>query len=365
MFVALRDLRFARGRFTVIGSVVLLITLLVGFLGGLTQGLANANISALTPFQADRIVLAQPEQGDRLNFIESKLSEASAADWTSARGITAVEPLGITVSKVSAADNREATVSLFGAQESFSTISPDQTVPTQAGTLVLSKRAEAALHAEPGDAVSVFGHEFTVAAVSGSAEFSHTGVIWMSLRDWRDIVAQQTAKDAPFATALAVQADSDTDFAALDAQADTTSSPLPLSLMAIESFKSEIGSLAMMLALLLGISALVIGAFFTVWTIQRSGDIAVLKALGASTKSLVLDALGQARVILVIGVGLGIAITASTGAILPAAVPFVVSPLTTILPGVAMVGLGLIGAAFALRSVIKTDPLTALNGQNN
>ena len=30
------------------------------------------------------------------------------------------------------------------------------------------------------------------------------------------------------------------------------------------------------------ISALVVGAFFTVWTIQRSGDIAVLKALGAS-----------------------------------------------------------------------------------
>ncbi|QUY61226.1 hypothetical protein [Gulosibacter molinativorax] len=45
MFVAWRDLGFARGRFALIASVVLLITLLVGFLGGLTQGLANANIS--------------------------------------------------------------------------------------------------------------------------------------------------------------------------------------------------------------------------------------------------------------------------------------------------------------------------------
>ncbi|MDN4642817.1 ABC transporter permease [Arthrobacter sp. PsM3] len=365
MFVALRDLRFARGRFILIGSVVLLITLLVGFLGGLTQGLANANISALTPFHADRVVLAQPGMGKTLSFIDSQLSEESATAWSAAPGVTAVEPLGITISKVTAAHDREATVSLFGVEKTFTSISPEQTVPTQDGTLVLSKRAQAALHANPGDPVTVFGHEFTVAAVSGSAEFSHTGVIWMSLTDWRDIVAQQTVKAAPFATALAVQADSSGDFTALDARANTTSSPLLLSLMAIESFKSEIGSLGMMLGLLLGISALVIGAFFTVWTIQRSGDIAVLKALGASTASLVRDALGQALVVLVIGVGLGIGITAATGAMLPAAVPFVVSPVTTILPAVAMVGLGLIGAAFALRSVIKTDPLTALNGQNN
>ena len=41
MFVALRDLRFARGRFVLIGSVVALITVLVGFLSGLTGGLAT------------------------------------------------------------------------------------------------------------------------------------------------------------------------------------------------------------------------------------------------------------------------------------------------------------------------------------
>ena len=47
MFVALRDLRFARGRFLLIGSVVGLITVLVGFLSGLTGGLAIQNISAV------------------------------------------------------------------------------------------------------------------------------------------------------------------------------------------------------------------------------------------------------------------------------------------------------------------------------
>ena len=68
MFVAWRDLKFARGRFTLITAVVLLISLLVGFLGGLTQGLANANISAILPFQVDRVVLAAPAPGETLNL---------------------------------------------------------------------------------------------------------------------------------------------------------------------------------------------------------------------------------------------------------------------------------------------------------
>lgn len=360
MFVAWRDLRFARGRFALIASVVLLITLLVGFLGGLTQGLANANISAILPFQADAVVLAEPAEGKTLSFSDSRITEQSAQPWLDA-GLDVVEPLGITTSRVTAAGDREQTASLFGVTEGFATISPDQQIPTEPGTVVLAVRSQEALRADVGDEISIFGESFTVAGVSQDAEYSHTGVIWMTMADWRDTVALQTAAPAPYATALLVQGHP---AAGLDEQAGTVSSSLLVSLMAIEVFKSEIGSLALMLGLLLAISALVIGAFFTVWTIQRSKDIAGLKALGASTGSLVRDALGQALVVLVLGVGLGIGLTVAAGAALPAAVPFVISPLTTVVPGVAMVLTGLLGASFAVRSVIRTDPLVALNAQN-
>jgi putative ABC transport system permease protein len=364
VFVAWRDLGFARGRFALIASVVLLITLLVGFLGGLTQGLANANISAVTPFQADKVVLSEPAEGKALSFSESTISAESAATWSAAEGVDAVEPLGILTSRVTAADDREQTASLFGVDSSFARISPNQMIPTEAGTVILSERSHEALLANVGDEIFIFGDAFTVAGVSQDSEYSHTGVIWTTIDDWRATVAKQTAGEAPFATALIVQG-APTDATLVDADAATVSSSLLMSLMAIEVFKSEIGSLALMLGLLLGISALVIGAFFTVWTIQRSKDIAVLKALGASTGSLVRDALGQAFVVLLVGVGLGIGLTIAAGAALPAAVPFVISPLTTLVPGIAMVGLGLVGAAFALSSVVKADPLSALNAQNS
>src|SRR5699024_4800410 len=107
--------------------------------------------------------------------------------------------------------------------------------------------------------------------------------------------------------------------------------------------RSEVGSLLLMVALLFGIAALVIGAFFTVWTMQRQGDVAVLKALGASTGSLVRDALGQALVVLVVGIGTGFAVVLAAGAVVGEALPFVVSPLTTLAPGLVMAVLGLAG----------------------
>jgi len=140
----------------------------------------------------------------------------------------------------------------------------------------------------------------------------------------------------------------------------TVSSGVIGSLTAIGAFRSEIGSLLMMVGMLFGISALVIGAFFTVWTIQRKGDIAILKALGASNRVLVRDALGQALFVLVSGVLTGFAATAALGALAGQALPFMFSPLTTLLPATVMIVLGLAGAAFALRTVTTAAPLSAL-----
>ncbi len=111
---------------------------------------------------------------------------------------------------------------------------------------------------------------------------------------------------------------------------------------------------------LFAISALVI-AFFTVWTIQRSGDVAVLKALGASTPCLLRDALGRAVVMLVLGTGLGAALAAGArGPDRRGAVPFVLDPATVLVPAAVMIALGALGAALSVRRITAVDPLTAL-----
>lgn len=108
MFVAWRELRFARGRFLLIGAVVALITLLVGFLAGLTGGLASQNISAVLQLPGERLVLQQPEQSSP-SFATSSLDEATVEAWEHADGVQSVMPVGIVQSRATVIDNAAAT----------------------------------------------------------------------------------------------------------------------------------------------------------------------------------------------------------------------------------------------------------------
>ncbi|GAA2069488.1 ABC transporter permease [Microbacterium hatanonis] len=351
MFVALRDLRFARGRFILIGSVVALITVLVGFLSGLTGGLATQNISAVLALPGDRIVFAAPSANAQPTFADSVITSEMVEEWSATAGVGEVEPIGVSQTRAESGDARTA-VAVFGVQAGI-----DGAQVGGDGSVVVSETVASALDVAAGDVLTIAGTSYTVESVVADLWYSHTPVVQMTLHDWEALSAV-TGNPGAYATVMAVTGDPD--WAAADASAATVSTTTLSSLTALASFRSEIGSLLLMVVLLFGISGLVIGAFFTVWTMQRKSDIAVLKALGASTASLIRDALGQALVVLVLGIGVGLALVAVLGGLAGSALPFLLSPLTTIVPGAIMIALGLAGAAFALRSVTSADPLTAL-----
>ncbi|MGY0501686.1 ABC transporter permease [Nocardia sp. FBN12] len=342
MFVALRDLRAARGRFLLITTIVLLVAVLVSFLSGLTAGLAHQNISAVQGIDADQVVFA--ETGADPSFDSSVLTEQQLAQWQSADAT----PIGISRTRAEHAGASPTQVALFGGDPSAFSNRP----ATEPGAVVLSSAAARELSAGTGDVVLLAGHEFTVADVAGDEWYSHTPVIWTSMQDW-----QAASPRGGAATVLAVTGDVP---GGLDAEAGTHSLPAKDAVQAIGSYQAENSSLTLMTVLLFAISALVIGAFFTVWTVQRQPDIATLKALGATTGSLVRDALAQAAIVLTAGVTAGLAITAVASLFLGDAMPFVLSPATTLVPALALIALGLVGAAVALRFLFTTDPLIAL-----
>lgn len=354
MFVAWRDLRHARGRFLLIGTVVALITVLVGFLAGLTGGLAAQNVSAVLGLPGDRLVLEKPADGSA-SFSESSLSAATVERWRNADGVDAAVPVGIAQSRAQSGSTSTG-VALFGLRDDAGSTELTALAPRSDGSVGLSAGAAKELHASTGDTVTILGADYRVATVGGDAWYSHTPVVALTPAAWAD--ADRRMGGDGRATLVAVSGSPDWD--AVAAETRTSAQPTLLSLTALETFKSEIGSLGLMVAMLFGISALVVGAFFTVWTMQRSGDIAVLKALGATQRSLVLDALGQALVVLVGGIAVGMLAVLGLGALAGGALPFLVAPITTIVPAAAMTVLGLAGAAVALRTVTHADPLTAL-----
>ncbi|WGD38666.1 ABC transporter permease [Lysinibacter sp. HNR] len=359
MFVAWRELRFARGRFLLIGTVIALITLLVGFLSGLTGGLAAQNISAVLQLPGDRLVLQQPENSTP-SFATSSLSQDTVQTWKKAGGVEAVTPVGIAQSRASITGSNEPTgVALFGlpaqaAQEAANPLS--DLVPSSDTEVGLSKGAANLLDAKIGDSVTITGNNYTVTSIGEDLWYSHTPVLGLTQNAWSEASKRIGGTGEP--TVLAVTGTPNWNVVAH--QTGTISETPLSSLGALEAFRSEIGSLGLMIAMLFGISALVVGAFFTVWTMQRAGDIAVLKALGATTGSLVRDALGQALIVLAAGISVGLLAVIGFGTLAGQVLPFVINPLTTLAPAIVLAIMGIAGAVFALRSVTKADPLTAL-----
>ncbi|MEV8553778.1 FtsX-like permease family protein [Streptomyces glaucescens] len=358
MFVAWRDLRFARGRFALMGTVIALITLLVGLLSGLTAGLGQQNISAITGLPADRIAFQAPSGGQELSYSNSTVTEAQWQQWSKASGVESAEPLGITTTKATAGDNSSG-VSAFGV-EPGSRLAPHSDKIT-GSAVVLSIAAADDLGVRAGDSLTLAGRRLEVAAVGGDAYFSHTPVIWTSLDTWQKTAPPSGGGQGPRATVIALNTTAKADVTATDHQAGTRTVSTDDSLSAIGSYTAENGSLQLMRGFLFAISALVIGAFFTVWTIQRSGDVAVLKALGASTARLLKDALGQAVVLLAGGTLTGTGIAAALGTFVAgSSVPFLLTPATVLLPAAVIILLGALGAALAIRRITSVDPLTAL-----
>ncbi|MCX5203286.1 ABC transporter permease [Streptomyces sp. NBC_00237] len=356
MFVAWRDLRFAKGRFALMGSVVVLITLLVGLLSGLTAGLARDNTVALTSLPAHRLAFAAPPDGQQVSFTNSSVGEGAWQNWSKRPGVRSAQPIGIRTVNGWAGD-RTVAVAAFGVEPSAE-IAPASS-DLGPGKVILSTQAAEEMNVGAGDTVRLGEVEETVAAVEGGAMYSHTPVVWTSLDDWQKLGHSGTSTEEQ-ATVIALTGDDGADWAAGDRATKTRSVPLGDSLAALSSYQAENGSLQLMRGFLFAISALVVGAFFTVWTIQRSGDIAVLKALGASTPYLLKDALGQAVVMLSLGTLLGTALATLLGALIGGAVPFVLEAATLLVPAFVMIALGIVGAALSVRRITAVDPLTAL-----
>ena len=108
MFVAWRDLRFARGRFALMAAVVVLITLLVGLLSGLTAGLGRDSTSAITDLPADHLAFSAPAQDAAPSFTSSSVGPDRWQEWAAVPGVLRAEPLGVATTRVESGDSSAA-----------------------------------------------------------------------------------------------------------------------------------------------------------------------------------------------------------------------------------------------------------------
>lgn len=362
MFLALREIRFATGRFALMGSVVALISLLLVMLSGLTAGLADQNTSAISALETDTLAFSTEDQAEA-SFTESQVTEDQLAAWQQTAGVESAEPLGITQTRAEPAnDGTGATSAAIFGVDPEGQLAPSGELSD--GQTLISEEVAAELDVGPGDSLILGGTELMVAEITTDQWYSHTPVVWTTQQDWAEL--SHLSDPEVVGTVIAATHAESVDAQNVREDADDAATTLGMSptdsFSALASYSSENGALTMIQALLYGISALVIVAFITVWTVQRTRDIAVLKALGAAEGYVLRDALGQAIVVLSAGAVLGGALGVGGGFLAGQAAPFDLSTTTTVLPVLGVVILGLGGATLAVRRSTRVDPLLALGG---
>lgn len=371
-FLSLRDVRFSAGRFTLMGAVVGLIALLLVFLTALTNGLAHQNISAVTAWDEAAggagggevtVVFgaAHAEGADEVetDFTASSVTTAQLDGWRQDPQVEWAEPVGVGQARADSGTAVSA-VTLMGLQDGsrLAPGGPDGT-GTLAGGALISRTAAEHLGVGAGDEVSVNGRTVPIGGTIEDRWYSHTPVLYLPLDTW----AAVTHAPEDTSTVLVTGTEHDAGHAPSAAgQTTTVATDVDGALAALPAYSSENGSLVMMQAFLYGISALVIAAFMAVFTLQRTRDIAVLKALGATTGWVVADALTQAGIVLLTGAAVGGALGLGGISLAADAVPVQVDAAAVAIPVAVTVGLGLVASVAAVCRTCRVDPLVALGG---
>lgn len=371
MFLAVRELRFAKARFGLMGAVVALIAVLVVLLSGLSTGLVNDGVSGLQRIPATSFAFADGVQHDSA-FSRSVVDVSAVDSWRAQPRVADAAPFGNALINARSDSGVEIDLALFGVPtDSFLAppVAEGARLDAANGIVVSRTAIEAGLRVGNTVTVDRIGTRLTVVgAMAEQHTFGHVDVAYLPLRIWQEIKAGvRPGEPVPGGTyeeitAVAVRAadGAEVDLAAGDRAAGTESLSRTESYGASPGYTAETSTLRLIEWFLYAISALVVGAFFTVSTIQRRAEIAVLRAMGAPTAYLLRDGLAQALVLLLLAVGAGVAVGTAAGSLVGSGIPFALSAPAIAVAALLLLVLGLLGAAVAIVRIAAVDPLTAL-----
>lgn len=361
MFLALRELSFARGRFALIGSVIALVGVLTVLLSGLANGLVDDGISGLRALPVSHLGF---QQGADSTFSRSTVGTDEVEALAAVPGATA-EPFGLTLVNATNDDDANFDLALMGlADDGFvaEAMLPDG--PLAPGSAVVTEGlVEEGL--EVGDVLSIDRSEvsLTVVGVAPKATYGHVDAVYVALPTWQE-VARLAPEDGPqAASAVAIRTDDGSGLEAAAAAVGLEVVTRTEAYAGSPGYSAETSTMSLIRGFLYLISAMVLGSFFTVWTIQRRSEIGLQKALGASTGTVLREALGQVLIVLTAATVVGAALGFVLGKLIEGGdVPFSLGVGTALGAAVILIVSGAVGMLVGIRKVTSVDPIIALGG---
>jgi putative ABC transport system permease protein len=335
------------------------VALLSTVLSGLAAGLVTDGISGLRALPFDRLAMVE---GSGATFSRSTLKPEAVAAFDEVEG-TKATPLGASfVNATPVGDGPSLDLALFGVpSDSF---------------LVTRDDARTALEGEPG---LILGHELREEGVEigdryllGGSDlelpvlgftfggtYGHAPIAFTSLKTWQQVQYGDDAGERFSAVALTGGSPGRLGSAAKDAGLDLFTKAEAYG--GSPGYTAETTTMTLIRGFLLVISALVIGAFFTVLTVQRTRQIGLLKAMGAGNGYILRDGIAQMTILVTLATLAGVAVGVVLVSILGRGdAPVELNAMSVTTVGISLVVAGVIGSLVAFRRITQVQPAIAL-----
>ncbi|EUJ41707.1 ABC transporter permease [Brochothrix campestris] len=368
MKLAWKEISRNKMRFVMIGLIILLITWLVFILSGLGNGLSTLNAATIKNLPASHLVYqAEAEH----KFSKSLITATKVAEIEKQPGVKRATPLGTSIASVineSQKDDKKTDITLMGIIPG-SFIEPEV---VEGKALTANKRdiiVDASIKEagyKLGDTIQLSGfkRDYKIVGFVKGETFNHLPTIIYNITEWRDYrFTTPGSDDGVKAAANAIVVDTTSAFSAEAVEKkvkDTEVVTRAQAVQAMPGYAEENGTILMMLAFLIVISAFVIGVFFFVITMQKVNQFGVMKAIGANNRFISRMIISQVSIISLISIVAGIALTYLTALVFPAGMPFALDIKMIVLYAVLLFIISVLSSVFSVRKILKIDPLIAL-----
>ncbi|MCB0976717.1 MAG: ABC transporter permease [Acidimicrobiales bacterium] len=361
MFLAIRDLRRGARRFALLGSVIALVALLSTVLSGLATGLVTDGISGLRALPFDRIAF---QKGADATFSRSTLRPDALRQFEKVPGVEA-SPLGASfVNAAPVNGGPRLDLAMFGIPADSFLVQREDARAALAGKpgLVLGEELQKQ-GVKVGDRYVMGGSnvELPVLGFTFAGTYGHAPIAFVRLDTWQRI---QYGSDADGRFSAVVLSGGSRGIGEAADRTGTVVISKEASYAGSPGFTAETTTMTLIRSFLLVISALVIGAFFTVLTVQRTRQIGLLKAMGASNGYILRDGIGQMAILVALATAVGVAIGTGVVEILSrGSAPVELSPRSIATVSLALVAAGIAGSLVAFRRITQVEPAIALGAE--
>ena len=365
MKLAWRELVRRPSRFVTAGAALTLIVLLLLVLGGILDALVQSSTGLLKAQSAPLIVYSADSKG---SIDRSRVTGADREAVAAAPGVHEATGLGIAlVAGHVPGRSTPADVAVFGYE------APNRKVPGPPGPG--EGYADRSLQDDGvsvGQTVELGTARIPVKVVGwvSGTDYNLQKGLWVDAGTWRrtlnaNIPDAAVAPDT-FQAVLVTPEEGTTPEQLASAIRTTvptvTALTIPEAIAGVPGVSEQDSVFTSIIGVTFAVAGIVVALFFALLTIERVGLLGVLKAIGASSRTLAAGLTLQAALIAAGALVAGSLLALALSKVIPDTVPFMLSVGRFLFTAVGLVVASLIGSAISFRRIVRIDPASAVGG---